>query len=119
MSRRVRWAILALYLAGLVGATLAPLPDSYSQQSGLDKWAHAALFFGLAFLAYWNLQGNPRVTLAALSAMAAAAMIEILQIPLPYRSGDVWDFAAGTAGAVMGALLAFLLVGRRGGLLGG
>ncbi len=110
MSRRVRWAILALYLAGLVGATLAPLPDSYSQHSGLDKWIHAALFGGLAFLAYWNLQGNPRITFAALSAMAAAAMIEILQIPLPYRSGDVWDFAAGTAGAVMGALLASRLV---------
>jgi VanZ family protein len=37
-----------------------------------------------------------------------AALIEVLQSMLPYRSGDPLDFVAGVAGALVGAVLGSL-----------
>lgn len=118
--------MLGLYVVVLLGITLAPLPSTegfveilpYLDRvaSILDKFVHAVLFGGLTFLILWNLDSGGRrgVVLQAVGlALAAAALVEILQSPLPYRHGDVLDFAAGGAGAVVVAIVVAVLQNKR------
>jgi VanZ family protein len=88
--------------------TLAPLPADSELIPALDKVIHAAMFAGLAILLNWNLTSSGRLVAIFASfvlALAAAGIVELLQEPLPYRSGDALDFIAGAAGAAFGALL--------------
>lgn len=118
--------MLGLYVVVLLGITLAPLPSTegfveilpYLDRvaSILDKFVHAVLFGGLTLLILWNLDSGGRrgVVLQAVGlALAAAALVEILQSPLPYRHGDVLDFAAGGAGAVVVAIVVAVLQNKR------
>ncbi len=119
---RHRRLVLAVYTVLLLGVTLAPLPGSeevievipYLERLAgiLDKIVHAVLFGGLALVLLWNLgwSDRPGVMLRAVGlALAAAALVEVLQSPLPYREGDLLDFAAGGAGAVAAAVVVALL----------
>ena len=114
-----RRSFLAVYVMALLVITLAPLPaggEYVEAIPGLDKLIHVLLFGGLAFLLRWNAvgQGRARVFIRAFGlTLAAAALIELMQDPLPYRSGDVWDFLAGTVGALIGAALATAMLGVR------
>lgn len=118
--------MLGLYVVVLLGITLAPLPSTegfveilpYLDRvaSILDKFVHAVLFGGLTLLILWNLDSGGRrgVILQAVGlALAAAALVEILQSPLPYRHGDVFDFAAGGAGAVVVAIVVAVLQNKQ------
>lgn len=120
---RHRRLVLVVYSILLLGATLAPLPGSeevievlpYLDRlvGVLDKIAHAALFGGLTILFLWNLgwSDGPGVVLRAVGlAVAGAALVEVLQSPLPYRHGDFMDFAAGGAGAVAVAIVVAVLL---------
>jgi VanZ family protein len=112
-----RRSFLALYVIALLVITLAPLPaggEYVEAVPGLDKAIHVVLFGGLAFLLTWNAerQGRARVFSKVFGlTVAAAALIEVMQAPLPYRSGDVWDFLAGAVGALIGAAMATAMLG--------
>jgi VanZ family protein len=102
---RSRHTLLALYAVALLAVTLAPTPLTTSSPPGLDKLAHAAMFGGLAFLMYWNMaRSRARAAAAAafLLSVAAAGFIELVQHPLPHRSADTWDLAAGAVGSLLG-----------------
>ncbi len=103
--RRFRRPLLFLYSLFVLYLTLAPLPSG----AGLapwwfDKFAHFGIFVGFSALLYLNLSQAirhqaPRVI--GLSALAAAG-IELMQQPLPFRSGDWWDLFWGGVGAAVG-----------------
>jgi len=124
-TARHRRLVLAVYTILLLGLTLAPLPGSREVievlpllervAAVLDKIVHAVLFGGLVLVVFWNLgwSDRPGVVLRVIGlALAGAALVELLQSPLPYRHGDFLDFAAGGAGAVAVAVAAALLSRR-------
>lgn len=93
------------YVAAVLGATLAPLSsDAYEAVSGLDKLVHVALFGGVAALLCWYVRSvSPQTaTRVFLFTTAFALIVELVQGVLAYRSGDVWDLAAGSLGSVLG-----------------
>jgi VanZ family protein len=103
-----RGSLLSAYLIVVFGLTLTPVPQTPDTPGMLDKVVHFVLFGGLAWLVHWNLlrTHSSRTLLAMMGAGAVAGLIELLQGPIPYRSADVWDFVAGTLGAVvMGGIL--------------
>jgi VanZ family protein len=98
---RRRGALLTLYLIAVFGLTLTPVSEPPDAPQSFDKVVHFGLFGFLAVLVNWNLWwARLRASAAALAAAAVAGLIELLQRPIPYRSADVWDFVAGTAGAI-------------------
>ncbi len=102
---RHRRGIFAAYLIGLLVITLAPLPSrAFELASGLDKLVHFGLFAAFSVLLYWNMYSSRRprlITVVGLTAVVAA-LIEVFQTPLPFRSGDVWDLLWGVVGALVG-----------------
>lgn len=106
IQRAARRAILAAYILLVLAATLAPLSgDMYVAVSGFDKLVHVGLFAGVALLFYWSRNGAGEASVSAAFWIATfmAGMIEVIQGTLRYRSGDLWDFVAGAAGAAIGA----------------
>jgi VanZ family protein len=104
----LRRTALGGYVAAMLAALLLPVPDTPSYVPGaFDKLAHVGLFLGFALLAAWNARGSRGLrTVTAFGAGALlAALVEVVQSPLPYRSGDVVDLAAGVVGALLGATL--------------
>lgn len=104
ISPRTRRTLVMTYGILLLVATLAPLPrDAYEVVSttGSDKVVHFVLFGGLTGI--FLVLGWPTARLPAALAitMIAAALVEVVQSPLAYRTGDIWDFVAGSAGAVV------------------
>jgi len=103
-----RPAVLGGYVAAMLAALLMPVPATPAYlPGGFDKLVHVGLFLGFALLLAWTAQGlRERRTLVAFGSTAAfAALVEVLQLLLPYRSGDVVDLAAGVAGGLIGAVL--------------
>ena len=101
------------YVTTVLGATLAPLSsDAYDVVSGLDKLVHVGLFGGVAVLLCWNLNSVSLQTarFVLLLTTAFAAVIELVQGRLWYRSGDYWDLLAGALGAVLGICFAWVVV---------
>ncbi|HVH36084.1 MAG TPA: VanZ family protein [Tahibacter sp.] len=94
-----------LLLASVVVALL-PAPAGMNRIANGDKIAHAAAF---AFLMLWYAQiyAQSRDRLrCALGLVGLGLSIELLQSLVPYRSADVWDLVADTAGVGLGLLLA-------------
>lgn len=105
MNRRL---LLAGYAAVMLALLLLPVPASpVSVPGDVDKLAHVGLFLVFAVLVAWNVTGGRgRRLVAALGwATAVAALVEVLQALLPYRSGDPVDLLAGVGGALVGAWL--------------
>ena len=103
--RRQRRLILASYALWVTVITLAPLPSGAGRLPWwFDKVVHFGLFGGVGFLVYFNLGYTARHRVMLVSGVAAvfAALIEIVQSPLAFRSGDVWDFVWGAAGGLVG-----------------
>lgn len=106
-----RHLVLACYLAGLLALTLAPLPQAalrLASAQGFDKAVHTALFGGFAGVLYWSrLPGaTPGMWWVVGPSAGLAALVELLQAPLPYRTADGWDFFWGAVGALTAYLLA-------------
>lgn len=104
----LRRATLGAYVAAMAVALFVPLPDPPSYLPGdFDKAVHIGMFLGFAALAAWNARGGwgRRMLVALGSAALFAAVVELLQAPLPYRSGDPADFLAGVAGGLLGAAI--------------
>ena len=108
----LRKLVFVGYVATVLGATLAPLSsDAYTVISGLDKLVHVALFGGVAVLLCWNLNAvSPqKIWLVMILTTAFAAIIELVQGQLWYRSGDYWDLLAGALGAFLGIGFAWVI----------
>jgi VanZ family protein len=123
---RHRRHVLGAYIIVLLGITLAPLPSTEgfvevlpyldAVAGVLDKIVHAVLFGGLTLLVLWNLgwSGRHGALLRAVGlALVGAALVEVLQGPLPYRHGDLLDFAAGSAGALAVAVVVAVQLRRQ------
>lgn len=115
--RTRRATILVAYLLGLLFVTLAPLPSAAyelaSVTTGSDKAVHFVLFGGFAALTYWNaILAVPRPEVPALGTTSVlAALVELLQAPLDYRSASLGDFIWGLVGGVV--VVAVLVAARR------
>ncbi len=115
---RYRRGIFAAYLIGLLVITLAPLPSrAFEFASGSDKLVHFGLFAGFGVLLYWNMYSSKRPTLITVVGLTAvvAALIEVFQTPLPFRSGDAWDLLWGVVGALAGFGVVHSITARVGG----
>jgi len=110
----LRKVLLGAYVVLVLVATLAPISPPSSAPTISDKLVHVGMFGGLAILLYWNLAVTrvPHALAVVASTVAFAAAIELAQLGIPYRSGDLWDLAAGALGAVAGALVAAWWAGR-------
>jgi len=112
----VRRTLFYTYVALVLIATLAPLSGGiFVTAARYDKLAHVALLAGVAFLMLLSLDSARRQDVIAAVVLTAvlAGAIELLQGVLPFRSAEPWDFAAGTVGAVLGALAALPLVTKQ------
>jgi VanZ family protein len=77
-----------------------------------DKWVHVLTF---AALGAWSAQLYPPSTALAwrgAGLLAFAASTELMQVIIPFRSGDWGDLMADAAGLAMGLSLAFGRGGR-------
>jgi VanZ family protein len=94
------------YVAGVVVLMFAPVPASAPSLPGFDKFVHVGVFLLFGALLYWDRSETSRAdaTSVILMTSAAAGLVELIQIVLPYRSGSMLDFVAGVLGGVVGAL---------------
>ena len=105
-ARRTWRRLVVVYLAVVFTVTLAPIPPEAAVKlslSGFDKLVHAVVIAGLALILHWRPGAPSRLSSAIIALLAAgfvAGLIELLQEPLPYRSGDIWDLVAGVGGAL-------------------
>ncbi|MGQ0639633.1 MAG: VanZ family protein [Gemmatimonadaceae bacterium] len=105
---RLRHGVFLAYGAAMVLVLLTPIPRaSRPPMGGLDKLVHIGVFFGFTLMYEFDLK--PSVVRALLVSFAFAGVIELLQVALPYRSGDWWDFLAGAVGSMAGLLAASLV----------
>lgn len=120
--------LLLVYLgavAFLCFANFHDMPETEKTLLGIpmDKVVHFCMFFPFPFIVYLTLAPRRRkpwlkILLASgvlLSGLAVAALTEIVQSHLDYRSGDVMDFAADTLALFIGtvAVLAVDLTRKR------
>ena len=104
-DRRATAAFVAVVLLSLV-VLFAPRTPSEHAIPNLDKVVHAVLFLLLAATTWWRFAGH-RVGLLAV--VVYGAVSEVIQATvITSRDGDVRDFLADAAGA----LLAWLAVSR-------
>ncbi len=111
----------AIVLVAILYLSLAsdPVPDSHRFLNfpGADKVVHAIMYMGLTAVFCFDyyrypLQPRKRHLIAALlAAIAIGGAIEIIQEAMHTgRSGDLLDFAADTAGALLGLLIGTTLL---------
>ncbi|HET9955434.1 MAG TPA: VanZ family protein [Polyangiaceae bacterium] len=107
-------AVPAVVYAGLVfygGTAQAPLLPPTPVLSS-DKVLHGLAFAGLEGLfELWGLelQAKARRVAAVCASIALGGLLELVQLALPYRSADWFDWMADAIGAVFGALFITLL----------
>jgi hypothetical protein len=105
--------LLLIYLAALAGLLFFPIGGPDFRWLGLDsdKWMHFVLFGGLALMLRWNLVGFPRpFSISVGIATVFAALTELGQALLIYRSAESQDFLAGLVGAVLGGAIAHFVL---------
>ena len=110
MNAHQRRVWLGVYVVVLLVLTLAPLPgfaDRLAATDHFDKVAHFFLLGGLTVMLYWvtAAEGRPPMGRVVGPTAAFAALIELLQGPLPYRTMDFGDFFWGTVGAFVSDFL--------------
>jgi VanZ family protein len=111
VDRRATAAFVAVVLLSLV-VLFSPRAPSEHAIPDLDKVVHAGLFLLLAATTWWRF-GGARAGLVAVIAYGGAS--EIIQwLALANRDGDVRDFCADAAGALLGWTLARRVRARRG-----
>jgi len=103
LSPRIHRALFALAIIGVTAATLFPVPaPPPSHWFQIDKLLHFLSWGGLAFLAYpLTDRAWPAFGLVGLH----GALIELIQIPVPGRSGEVLDLVADLLGAAVGVMV--------------
>ena len=99
-----RHKVFVGYVLAMILAFLLPVPSTPLEEFDyIDKLVHFGIFLGFALLFY--IDRHWRAWWTFLISSAFAGVIELVQASLPYRDGDWLDFAAGAAGAGLGAVL--------------
>jgi VanZ family protein len=110
----------ALLYIGLVfvGGSLPTQPKIGLAHS--DKALHLVVFGGLALVLFRAIRHERRemrlgqqLWMAALGASLVGALLEVYQLALPYRSGEVLDWVSDTIGAALAALGVAILARHR------
>lgn len=120
LTRLPAWTLTVVVSIAILYLTLVPRPvpdDMIPPIPGLDKIVHALMFGGLAgaiVLDRTRRHGcsrlRPLASLAAVIAMAAGGVIELLQGAMGMGRGmEVTDFIADGIGAWLGAVTAVAL----------
>ena len=114
---RLRYAVVAVYVACLVAASAVPTGGGLAATGplgvvGVDKWFHLAGYAGLGAAAAWAGRARtPRsLATAALFAVGVGAGVETMQATLPYRAASAADGLVNAAGAAVGVLCWLALV---------
>ena len=126
MTRRqlLRARILfGLYLVAVAVLCFARFPESEDVPKSLlgipmDKIVHFLMFFPFSVLAYLAFDRYPgkrgasvlRTAAALLCGCAFAAVTELVQSRLPYRSGDPADFRADAFALLLSSVLVLILI---------
>lgn len=109
---RSRWLVVAALAAVVLVASLVPGGGgSFGSPFGFvagDKWLHAV---GYAVLAGAVTFADGRAVVGVLAAVAYGALVELLQLGVPYRSASALDAVANLVGAVVGAALLVAALG--------
>ena len=123
--RQLQWAriLFGLYLVAVAVLCFARFPESEDVPKFLlgipmDKIVHFLMFFPfpvLAYLAFDRYRGKRRAsvlwtTAALLCGCAFAALTELVQSRLPYRSGDPADFRADAFALLLSSVLVLILI---------
>ncbi|MCW2572156.1 MAG: Conserved rane protein of unknown function [Frankiales bacterium] len=108
-DRRATVAFVAVVLLS-VAVLFAPRAPSEHAIPNLDKVVHAGLFLLLAATTWWRFGAH---RLGIIAVIVYGGLSEVIQsVALPNRDGDIRDFCADAAGAVLGWLLARRLAAR-------
>lgn len=104
-------AILALAMGAVMLWAAMQADDPLSPYIHTDKMRHVVAFAAVGLCA--GLMPTPRWRLIGLAAVLCFAVaVEVVQIPIPDRLADIFDFAASALGAFagfgMGAALVWL-----------
>jgi len=115
MVGRVASILLLVYWVGLATSTHVP-GDLLGHAKFNDKVAHFTGYVGLAFLmcfAWATHRSFHRRTAFALwgAIMVYGAIDELLQIPVPGRTGELGDWIADAFGTLLGILFFSLVLG--------
>ena len=107
-------AILA-WCALFVATHLPVIPNDMVGVRGSDKLFHFAGFAVLSLLCCWAISSHRRVTLVLYVCITAvlvcyAGIDELLQIPIPSRCADPFDWLADVAGVACGVFVFALIV---------
>lgn len=91
---------LTVWIGAITGMTIFSLLPSLapSGEFGLDKILHTVTFFSLALLPHAVFKQQKTALAAALSMIPLGCAIELAQVLIPGRYGDLWDAAANSAG---------------------
>ena len=111
-ARKIFRILLVLYLISILVlcfANLSSLPDVSNTIFGIeiDKVAHFLMFLPFPALFFLSFEGKAAALIGAgiLAGLSVAGTTEWVQGFLTYRSMDLADFFADTAGLLSGALL--------------
>ena len=123
--RQLQWAriLFGLYLVAVAVLCFAHFPESEDVPKSLlgipmDKIVHFLMFFPFPVLAYLAFDRYPgkrgasvlRTAAALLCGCAFAAVTELVQSRLPYRSGDPADFRADAFSLLLSSVLVLILI---------
>ena len=123
--RQLQWAriLFGLYLVAVAVLCFAHSPESEDAPKALwgipmDKVVHFLMFFPLpvlAYLAFDRYRGKRWAsvlwtTATLLCGCAFAAVTELVQSRLPYRSGDPADFRADALALLLSSVTVLILV---------
>lgn len=108
------YPISILGMIGILVLCLIPVPRIEVKVSFADKWTHMVMFFMLSgvllfeYLRFFNQSYHTKLHSwdKLLFMFVFAALTELLQSVLTYRTGDWWDFAADVVG-IFSAFLVF------------
>ena len=111
MTRRLAWR---LWLAVILVFAVVPLAWLFHREPSLDPGfvttaGHVSEYAVLTVLAAWSWSRHGSGVRALAGGVLLAALygplMEVVQLPLPYRAFDVRDMAADWMGALIGALV--------------
>ena len=123
--RQLQWAriLFGLYLVAVAVLCFAHFPESEDAPKALwgipmDKVVHFLMFFPLpvlAYLAFDRYRGKRSASVlwtaaTLLCGCAYAAVTELVQSRLPYRSGDPADFRADAFSLLLSSALVLILI---------
>ena len=105
------WRILFVVAIVAVGI-LTLLPKAPLPIQANDKLQHGLAFAGLMMLLGLAWASGPRLWLGAISLVAYGAAIELAQMKVPGRQGELLDLTADSIGIIVGLAL-IIAAGQR------